>query len=166
MPAQKPDSDLLVGSAAIRAYLTQLGMPERTDPYYLRRSGRWPIGRTTEDRGSGGKLIASKRWLRRYVDDLTKGPPLGRNRIVSKLRLGRQTIAAAPPKRRQKQASKPAAAPKRRGRIERELHPEWRRGRTRGSGAARRRIRQKRKVPYPISPVSASPPATERGLPI
>src|SRR5262245_11489803 len=105
MPAQKPDTDLLVGSAAIRAYLTQLGMPARTDPYYLRRGLRWPIGRTTEDRGSGGKLIASKRRLRKYINDLTRGPPLGRNRIISKLRLGRQTIAAAPLKRRGRRVS-------------------------------------------------------------
>ena len=113
MPAQKPDPDLLIGSAAIRAFLVELGMPARTDPYYLRRNGRWPIGRTTEDRSSGGKLIASRRRLRKYVDDLTRGPPLGRNRIVSKLRLGRQTIAADAPKR--KQTSKPPTLPKRRG---------------------------------------------------
>ena len=47
--------DLLVGAAAIRAYLVFLGMPAGVDPYYLKRSGRWPIGNT----GGGGKLIAS-----------------------------------------------------------------------------------------------------------
>jgi len=123
MPAQKPDTDLLVGSAAIRAYLTQLGMPARTDPYYLRRTGRWPIGRTTEDRDSGGKLLASKRRLRKYVDDLTKGPLLGRNRLISKLRLGRQAIAAATSKRHRKQVSEPATAPKRRARAGQQTLP-------------------------------------------
>ena len=52
--------DLLVGAAAIRAYLVFLGMPAGVDPYYLKRSGRWPIGNTGGSTGGGGgKLIAS-----------------------------------------------------------------------------------------------------------
>ena len=39
--------DLLVGADAIRAFLIELGMPKKTaDPYYLKRTGRWPIGNT------------------------------------------------------------------------------------------------------------------------
>ena len=48
--------DLLVGAEAIRAYLAHLGMPEDIDLYYLRRTRRWPIGKTA---GEGGRLIAS-----------------------------------------------------------------------------------------------------------
>jgi len=62
--------DLLVGAAAIQAFLMHLGMPEGTDAYYLKRSG-WPIGNTA---GDGGKLIASKRRLTRHTDKLTRGP--------------------------------------------------------------------------------------------
>ena len=40
--------DLLVGADAILAYLVFLGMPEDTDVYYLKRAGRWPIGKTSE----------------------------------------------------------------------------------------------------------------------
>jgi len=60
--------DLLVGAEAIRAFLVHLGMPERVDPYYLKRSG-WPIGNTGTS--GGGKIIASKRRLERYTDKLT-----------------------------------------------------------------------------------------------
>jgi hypothetical protein len=63
--------DLLVGADAIRAYLVYLGMPEGTDPYYLKRAGRWPIGNTG---GEGGKLIASKRRLTRHAEKITRGP--------------------------------------------------------------------------------------------
>jgi hypothetical protein len=45
--------DVLVGRAAIHAYLVLLGMPEDTDIYYLRRSGRWPIGNTSGCAGGG-----------------------------------------------------------------------------------------------------------------
>jgi hypothetical protein len=64
--------DLLVGAAAIRAYLIFLGMPEEgngPDPYYLKRSG-WPIGNTA---GDGGKLIASKRRLSNHTSKLARG---------------------------------------------------------------------------------------------
>jgi hypothetical protein len=61
--------DLLVGADAIRAFLLHLGMHEKTDPYYLKRSG-WPIGNTG---GGGGKLIASKRRLTRHTEKLTRG---------------------------------------------------------------------------------------------
>jgi hypothetical protein len=62
--------DLLVSADPIRAFLVSLGMPENTDPYYLKRSG-WPIGNTA---GDGGKLIASKRRLIRHVEKMTRGP--------------------------------------------------------------------------------------------
>jgi hypothetical protein len=62
--------DLLVGADAIRAFLVYLGMPENTDPYYLKRSGYWPIGNTA---GSGGKIIASKRKLILHVEQITRG---------------------------------------------------------------------------------------------
>jgi hypothetical protein len=63
--------DLLVGAEAIRAFLVHLGMPENTDPYYLKKSGSgWPIGNTA---GDGGKLIASKRRLARHTDKIARG---------------------------------------------------------------------------------------------
>jgi len=65
--------DLLVGAAAIHAFLMHLGMPEGTDPYYLKRSG-WPIGNTAASDPRGGKLIASKRRLTRHTDKLARGP--------------------------------------------------------------------------------------------
>ena len=62
--------DILVGAHAIRAYLVELGMPESVDPYYLRRTGRWPIGNTGRD---GGNLIASKRRLARHAQKIAAG---------------------------------------------------------------------------------------------
>lgn len=62
--------DLLVGADAILDYLVFLGMPEDTDVYYLRRAGRWPIGKTA---GDGGSLIASKRRLARHAEKITRG---------------------------------------------------------------------------------------------
>jgi hypothetical protein len=61
--------DLLVGAAAIRAFLVHLGMPS-ADPYYLKRSG-WPIGNTAN---GGGKLIASKRRLANHTSRIARGP--------------------------------------------------------------------------------------------
>jgi hypothetical protein len=62
--------DLLVGAAAIRDFLISLGLPEKTaDPYYLKRSGNWPIGNTAP----GGLLIASKRRLTRHAEKITRG---------------------------------------------------------------------------------------------
>src|SRR5262245_60919850 len=61
--------DLLVGADAIREFLVFRGMP-RVDPYYLKRCGRWPIGKTG---GRGGSLLASKRQLARYADELARG---------------------------------------------------------------------------------------------
>jgi hypothetical protein len=60
--------DLLVGKDAIKAFLVYLGMPEDVDPYYLKRTGRWPIGKTG---GEGGSLIASKRRLTRHAQKIT-----------------------------------------------------------------------------------------------
>jgi hypothetical protein len=62
--------DLLIGADAIRDFLVGLGMPESTDPYYLKRSGNWPIGNTA---GDGGKLIASKQRLARHTDKIARG---------------------------------------------------------------------------------------------
>jgi hypothetical protein len=66
-----PAGDLLVGREAILAFLVGLGMPQDTDVYYLRRTGRWPIGKTSGD--GGGSLIASKRRLARHTAKLTRG---------------------------------------------------------------------------------------------
>ena len=56
--------DVLVGGLNIKAFcVTVLGLPENTDPYWLKRRG-WPIGNL---HGSAGSLIASKRRLRRHV---------------------------------------------------------------------------------------------------
>ena len=64
--------DLLVGAAAIRAFLLEIGIPRKSaDPYYLRRTGRWPIGATC---GESGNLIASKHQLARHTYKLTRGP--------------------------------------------------------------------------------------------
>jgi hypothetical protein len=63
--------DLLVGADAVRAFLVHLGMPETTDPYYLKRTGHWPIGNTA---GADGKIIASKRRLLRHVEKISRGP--------------------------------------------------------------------------------------------
>jgi hypothetical protein len=62
--------DLLVGANRIKAFLVELGMPEHVDIYYLRRTGRWPIGKTG---GEGGNLIASKRRLIRHAAEITRG---------------------------------------------------------------------------------------------
>jgi hypothetical protein len=62
--------DLLVGADAIRTFLAHLGMPEDTDPYYLKKTGRWPIGKTG---GDSGNLIASKRRLARHADKIARG---------------------------------------------------------------------------------------------
>jgi hypothetical protein len=68
---EHPAGDLLVGADAIRDYLIFLGMPADTDIYYLRRAGRWPIGKTS---GDGGSLVASKRRLARHAEKITRGP--------------------------------------------------------------------------------------------
>jgi hypothetical protein len=61
--------DLLVGARAIRDYLVWLGRLSDEDDdnvvYYLRRTGRWPIG------ADGGNLIASKRRLTRHAQKIT-----------------------------------------------------------------------------------------------
>lgn len=61
--------DLLVGGPAILKFLVDLGMPEDTDIYYLRRVRSWPIGKTSD--GGGGQLIASKRRLTRHAQKIT-----------------------------------------------------------------------------------------------
>ena len=57
-------SDLLFGKEAIYDFLVSIGWPESVDVYYLKRTGRWPIGNTGGDRS---QLIASKRRLARYT---------------------------------------------------------------------------------------------------
>jgi hypothetical protein len=59
--------DLLVGAEPIEAHLKHLGVPD-PDAYYLRRTGKWPIGKY------GANLIASKRRLNRHADKITRGP--------------------------------------------------------------------------------------------
>jgi hypothetical protein len=66
-----PTGDLAVGADDIRAYLVSLGMPPSVDVYYLKRTGRWPIGSTAAS--GGGKLLASKRRLARHVMKLARG---------------------------------------------------------------------------------------------
>jgi hypothetical protein len=68
--AEMRAGDLLVGAEAIRAFLAHLGMPADVDVYYLRRAGRWPIGKTA---GEGGSLIASKRRLTQHAEKITGG---------------------------------------------------------------------------------------------
>jgi len=75
--AERLAGDLLVGAAAIAAYLTELGWsgPEPVDPedvYYLKRAAILPIGSTSPN--GGGKLIASKRQLTRHIDKIACGP--------------------------------------------------------------------------------------------
>ena len=62
--------DLLVGAAAVRDFLIYLGMPKNVCPYYLKRSGHWPIGNTA---GTAGTIVASKRRLIRHVEKITRG---------------------------------------------------------------------------------------------
>jgi hypothetical protein len=83
-----PDGDILVGAAAIEAFLARLGM-EDADAYYLRRTN-WPIGSTSgkpiakepaanapgakcRGGGHGGKLVASKKRLANYIQRLAGG---------------------------------------------------------------------------------------------
>ncbi|HEY5965356.1 MAG TPA: hypothetical protein VIU42_15175 [Xanthobacteraceae bacterium] len=61
-----PAGDLLVGAGPIEAHLKRLGVPD-PDAYYLRRSGKWPIGKY------GANLIASKRRLARHAEKITTG---------------------------------------------------------------------------------------------
>jgi hypothetical protein len=68
--AEGAAGDILVGFTPIRTYLISLGMPESTNPYYLKRSGNWPIGNTGRD---GGQLIASKRRLARHAQKIAAG---------------------------------------------------------------------------------------------
>jgi hypothetical protein len=78
---QVAGGDLLVGANAIRGFLVYLGMPEGTDPYYLKRTGHWPIHKTS---GDGGSLIASKRLLARHANKLARGAGVGVTRGVRK----------------------------------------------------------------------------------
>jgi hypothetical protein len=61
--------EVLIGAVAIKNYVISIGMPETTDPYYLKRSG-WPIGNVN---GDTGKLIALKPRLRRHVHKIAAG---------------------------------------------------------------------------------------------
>jgi hypothetical protein len=77
-----PTGDLLVGAPAIQAFLADLGMPSDTNVYYLRHARQWPIGNTS---GKRGKLIASKQRLRRYADELARGPGVEINNSQTRL---------------------------------------------------------------------------------
>ena len=61
--------DLLVGAAAIAAYLVYLGMKDidEDDVYYLKRTRRWPIGNMG---GDSGPLISTKRRLARHTQKI------------------------------------------------------------------------------------------------
>jgi hypothetical protein len=59
---QRFAADLLRGAVRISAFLRELGEEvEPEDIYYLKRSGKYPIGR------HGRELIASKRQLTRHA---------------------------------------------------------------------------------------------------
>ena len=66
---QHPDAplagDLLIGADLIEAHLRYLGVPD-PDAYYLRRSGKWPIGKY------GANLAASKLRLNRHAEEITR----------------------------------------------------------------------------------------------
>ena len=66
--------DAMVGADVILPYLIFLGVlpadADVDDIYYLKRTGRWPIGNIG---GDAGKLIASKRRLARHVQKLAAG---------------------------------------------------------------------------------------------
>jgi hypothetical protein len=64
--------DFLVGYTPIRDFLIFIGMPETVDPYYLKRAGDWPIGKTGGATG-GGMLFASKRELVRHAENIARG---------------------------------------------------------------------------------------------
>ena len=83
-----PAGDILVGAAAISAFLAQLGWVD-VDVYYLRKA-HWPIGCTSgkpiakepaanargakrRGGGHGGKLVASKKRLANYIQRLADG---------------------------------------------------------------------------------------------
>ena len=57
----------LCGAEAIRAYLVEQGLPDTTDPYYLKKTG-WPIGSSSG--GKGGFLLAIKHRLNRHLEKL------------------------------------------------------------------------------------------------
>jgi hypothetical protein len=63
--------DYAMGAEDILVFLIKLGVlrPDATVDavYYLRRTGRWPIG------SDGGKLIASKRRLSNHAAKLARG---------------------------------------------------------------------------------------------
>jgi len=126
MPASQPTpfagADLLAGANVIYNFLVSVGMPEGTDVYHLRRTGRWPIENTAGDGcGGGGILVASRYRLLKCIEKLTRGPRRPAGRRPTKPRRARRTTVAAPPIR---QASKPAAPPKRRRRTNQpELRP-------------------------------------------
>jgi hypothetical protein len=67
----EPDTgDLIVGREKIREFLIALGMPETTDPYYLKARRGFPIGNVGTGRTS---LIASKKRLSNHIAKLARG---------------------------------------------------------------------------------------------
>lgn len=63
---EHPAGDLLIGASPIEEHLRHLGVPD-PDAYYLRRTGKWPIGMY------GANLVASKRRLNRHAEKITRG---------------------------------------------------------------------------------------------
>jgi hypothetical protein len=64
-----PASDLLIGGKAIKKFVVEIGLPPKTDPYYLKKIG-WPIGRL---HGDTGALVATKPRLLRHVQKNAAG---------------------------------------------------------------------------------------------
>jgi hypothetical protein len=63
-PNAPAGGDVLIGAPAIEEHLAALGFPD-ADAYYLRKTGRWPIGKY------GKFLIATKGNLDRHARKLT-----------------------------------------------------------------------------------------------
>lgn len=58
-----PADDVLIGAPAIENFLAEIGYPD-SDAYYLRKVGRWPIGKY------GKFLLATKSGLTRHARKL------------------------------------------------------------------------------------------------
>jgi hypothetical protein len=62
-PSTPASADVLIGAGAIEEHLASIGFPD-SDAYYLRRVGRWPIGKY------GKFLLATKTNLDRHAKKL------------------------------------------------------------------------------------------------
>ena len=92
--------DLLVGKDAIKAFLVYLGMPEDTDPYYLKRAGHWPIGKTGgEAEASSPPSAALPATPKRSRHRSRPTPPEFRNAAVATRAAPRGALTARNPRR-------------------------------------------------------------------